>query len=100
MRYTATFWALVRLLSCFSVDLQYLSCARGGEGYSIHLRVPGGGAITLTVDASWRKLGVTGTNFFSANHLLCQSPQIWLRYIAQPVGGCTYCAMRLSTKKC
>ena len=38
----ATFWALVRLLSCFSVDLQYLSYMRGGEGHSIHLRVLGG----------------------------------------------------------
>ena len=29
---TQPFWALVRLLSCFSMDLQYLSCARGGVG--------------------------------------------------------------------
>ena len=29
---TQSFWALVRLLSCFSMDLQYLSCARGGVG--------------------------------------------------------------------
>ena len=32
---TQPFWALVRLLSCFSMDLQYLSCARGGVGISI-----------------------------------------------------------------
>ena len=29
---TQLFWALVRLLSCFLMDLQYLSCARGGVG--------------------------------------------------------------------
>ena len=28
---TQSFWALVRLLSCFLVDLQYLSCAQGGK---------------------------------------------------------------------
>ena len=27
---TQPFWALVRLISCFSMDLQYLSFARGG----------------------------------------------------------------------
>ena len=60
------FWALVRLLSCFSMDLQYLSCTRGGEGYSIHFRVPGGDGepFTLAVDASWQKFGATGTNVF------------------------------------
>ena len=29
---TQPFWALVRLLSCFSMGLQYLSCARGDVG--------------------------------------------------------------------
>ena len=64
MRYTATFWVLVRLLSCFSVDLQDLSCARGREGYSINLRVPGGDE---------------GPFVLSENHLLCQLPRMWLR---------------------
>ena len=66
MRYTAPFWALVRLLSCFLVDLQYLFYARGGEAYSIHLRVPGGDgeSFTLATDAFWRKFWGTGTNFF------------------------------------
>ena len=31
--YIVTFWTLVRLLSCFSIDLQYVCCVRGGEGY-------------------------------------------------------------------
>ena len=34
-RYIATFWALVRLLSCFSIDLQYVCCVRGG-GVGFH----------------------------------------------------------------
>ena len=75
MRYTVMFGALVWLLSCFSVHLQYLSCVRGEEGYSIHLRVLGGGgeSFTLAMDASWQKIGGTGTNILSADHLLCQS---------------------------
>ena len=45
---TQPFWAFVRLLSCFSVDLQYLS-REGGEGYFIRLRVPGGDGRLLTL---------------------------------------------------
>ena len=54
------------------MDLKYLSCARGGDGYSTYLRVPGGDGepFTLTMDASWRIFGGTGTNVLSANHLL------------------------------
>ena len=46
-----------------------LAC-EGEEGYSIHLRVPGGDGelFTLAMDASWRKFGGTSPNFLSANH--------------------------------
>ena len=30
--YIATFWALVGVLSCFLIDLQYVCCVRGGVG--------------------------------------------------------------------
>ena len=85
MRYIATFWSLVRLLSCFLVDLQYLSCAQGGERDLIRLRVPGvdGEPFTLATDVSWRKFGGTGANVLSANHLLCQ-------LLASAVGGRLY----------
>ena len=67
---TQPLWALVRLLPCFSIDLQYLSCVRGGVGISIHLRVPGwdGGVVNaLAVDTSKQEFRGTNTNVLSAN---------------------------------
>ena len=50
-RYIATFWALVRLLSCFSMDLQYVSREGGNRGF----HPSGWGAVTLAADALKRK---------------------------------------------
>ena len=57
---TQLFWALVRLLSFFSVDVQYAVFVLhgGGIGMFIRLRVPGGdeGAVNaLAADASKRE---------------------------------------------
>ena len=66
-----TFWAPMRLLSCFTMDLQYVCCVRG-ERDSICFRVPrgdGGPSTGLVPDASRREFGGTSTNVLSANLL-------------------------------
>ena len=72
------FRALVRLLSRFSVDLQYVCCARGGVGI--------GAVNALVADPPKREFGGTSTNVLSANYT-CQVSSIWR--LAQLVGDST-----------
>ena len=71
-RYIAMFWALVRLLSCFSMDLQYVCYARVGRGIPSALGFrdgDGGPSLALAPDASRQEFGGTSTNILSANSL-------------------------------
>ena len=93
----AMFWALMRLLSCFSMDLQYVCCAQGGVRIPSALGFREGMEGPLT---PWQRtlpsgnLEVLGPLFFLQTALANVS-LIWL--LAQPVGDITFCATQLST---